>query len=73
MQLKMLPNEVLNAVTVNGAYAMGLEATHGTITPGKTANLIVTSPMPSFGFMAYSYGSSQITKVLLNGKIEYEE
>jgi len=70
MQLRMLPYEVLNAVTINGAYAMGLESTHGTITPGKLANLIVTHPMPGFGFMPYSYGSSQINKVILNGNIQ---
>ncbi len=70
MQLKMLPFEVLNAVTINGAYAMGLEETHGTITTGKAANLLVTKPMPGFGFMPYSYGVSQISKVILNGKIE---
>ena len=66
----MLPYEVLNAVTRNGAYAMGLEQTHGTITPGKVANLIITQTMPGFGFMPYSYGSSQISKVILNGKIQ---
>lgn len=70
MQLRMLPYEVLNAVTINGAYAMGLEKTHGTITPGKLANLVVTKPMPGFGFMPYSYGSSQISKVILNGIIQ---
>ena len=70
MQLRMLPYEVLNAVTINGAYAMGLESTHGTISPGKLANLIVTHSMPAFGFMPYSYGSSQINKVILNGNIQ---
>ena len=70
IQLKMLPYEVLNAVTRNGAYAMGLEETHGTVTPGKVANLIITDPMPRFGFMPYAYGSSQINKVILNGKIQ---
>jgi len=70
IQLKMLPFEVLNAVTRNGAYAMGLEETHGSITPGKVANLIITEPMPDFGFMPYAYGSSQINKVILNGKIQ---
>ena len=70
MLLKMLPYEVLNAVTRNGAYAMGLEATHGSITPGKVANLIITKAIPDFGFMPYSYGSSQIDKVILNGKIQ---
>jgi len=70
IQLKMLPYEVLNAVTRNGAYAMGLEETHGTITPGKVANLIITGPMPGFGYMPYSYGTSQIRNVILNGKIQ---
>ena len=70
IQLKMLPYEVLNAVTRNGAFAMGLEYSLGTITPGKVANLIITHPMPSFGFMPYAYGSSQINKVILNGKIQ---
>jgi imidazolonepropionase len=70
MQLKMLPFEVLNAVTRNGAYAMGLEESHGSITPGKVANLIITEPMPGFGYMPYSYGSSQIKKIILNGKIQ---
>lgn len=70
MQLRMLPYEVLNAVTINGAYAMGLESTHGSITPGKIANLVITHPIPGFGFMPYAYGSSQISKVILNGNIQ---
>lgn len=69
-QLKMLPHEVLNAATRNGAYAMGLEASHGSITPGKLANLIITKAMPGFGFMPYSYGTSQIRKVIINGQIQ---
>jgi imidazolonepropionase len=73
IQLRMLPTEVLNAVTINGAYAMGIEKTHGTITAGKVASLIVTRPMPSLGFMPYSYGTSQISKVILKGKIEKGE
>lgn len=70
IQLKMLPFEVLNAVTRNGAYAMGLEETHGSLTPGKVANLIITEPISGFAFMPYAYGSSQINKVILNGKIQ---
>ncbi|HDS07425.1 MAG TPA: imidazolonepropionase [Bacteroides sp.] len=69
MQLRMLPHEVLNAVTLNGAYAMGVEKTHGSVAVGKTASLIITKPMPSFGFMPYAYGTSQIGKIILNGKI----
>ncbi len=70
IQLKMLPNEVLNAVTQNGAYAMGIENSHGSITPGKVANLIITKPMSSFGFMPYSFGTSQIQEVIIQGKIQ---
>jgi len=70
MQLKMLPYEVLNAVTLNGACAMDLSQSHGSITPGKVANLIITDPMPSFGFMPYSYGTSQIRRVILNGEFQ---
>jgi len=70
IQLKMLPYEVLNAVTINGAYAMGISDTHGTVAVGKKANLIVTHPIPSFGFMPYAYGTSQIHYLILNGKIE---
>ncbi len=69
-QLKMLPYEVLNAVTLNGAYAMGLDQSHGTITPGKRANLIITRPISSFGYIPYAYGTTQIDKVILNGKIQ---
>ncbi len=69
-QLKMLPYEVLNAVTQNGAFAMGIEETHGSITVGKVASLIITNPIPSFSFMPYSYGTSQIQKVIINGKIQ---
>jgi len=68
-QIKMLPYEVLNAVTRNGAYAMGLEESHGSISPGKAASLVITIPMPGFGFMPYSYGTSQIQKVIINGQI----
>jgi imidazolonepropionase len=70
MQMKMLPYEVLNAVTRNGAYAMGLEDSIGSITPGKKANLIITHPIPGFGYIPYSFGTSQIRKVILNGKIQ---
>jgi imidazolonepropionase len=61
---------VFHAVTQNGAYAMGVDEILGSITPGKLANLLITVPMPDFGFMPYSYGSSQIQKVIINGEIQ---
>jgi len=63
----MTPNEVVNASTLNGAYAMGLEATHGTITPGKKANIIITEPMDQLGAMMYSFGRNKIERVIIGG------
>lgn len=67
--LKMLPEEAINAVTVNSAYAMGLSETHGSVARGKTANLFITSEIPSYEYFIYAFGSSLIETVILNGKI----
>ena len=69
IRLKMLPEEALNASTINGAYAMGLSDTHGSITPGKVANVFITKEIPSFEYFPYAFGSDLIDTVILNGKI----
>lgn len=66
---KMLPEEAINAATINGASAMELNATHGSITRGKSANMFITKPMPSIAYLPYSFGSSLIDTIILNGKI----
>ena len=66
---KLLPEEALNAVTSNTAYAIGLQDSHGSITPGKKANFIITEPMSSFEFFAYAFGSNLIDKVYIDGKV----
>ncbi|AUP81353.1 imidazolonepropionase [Flavivirga eckloniae] len=68
IKMKMAPEEAINAATLNGAYAMGLEDKVGSITKGKQANLILTKPINSFGFIPYSFGMNQIDKVYLKGK-----
>lgn len=68
INMKMLPAEVINATTINSAYAMGAEATLGSVTPGKKANLLVTKPVPGINYIPYAYGSNIIEKVILNGK-----
>ena len=70
MQMKMLPTEVINATTINGAYAMGLEKTHGSISKGKIANLIITKAIPGINYIPYAYGSDIIDRVILNGNID---
>lgn len=68
IKMKMTPEEAINAATINGAYAMGLSKTHGSITKGKKANLILTKPIPSYSFLSYAFGSNLIDSVLINGE-----
>lgn len=69
IRMKMLPEEAINAVTLNSAYAMGLSGTHGSITPGKKANLFITKKIPSYEYMPYAYGTNLVDKVILNGEV----
>jgi imidazolonepropionase len=69
IKLKMLPEEVINAVTLNSAYAMGLSETHGSIAIGKVANVFITKEIQSYEFMPYAFGSNLIDTVILKGKI----
>ena len=66
IKMKLTPQEALNAATVNGAYALGLAGSHGTICRGQLANFIVTKPMPSFAYFSYSYTENLIEKVIVN-------
>ena len=66
--MKMLPEEVINAATINGAYALGIEETHGSIARGKVANLFITKPIPGYEFLPYAYGSQLVETVILNGE-----
>ncbi len=68
IQMRMLPEEAINAATLNGAYAMELGEELGSITPGKRANLIFTKPVPSLAYIPYSFGNNLIDKVMINGR-----
>jgi imidazolonepropionase len=68
IQMKMLPEEAVNAATMNGAYAMELEREVGSITVGKKASLIFTKPVPSLAYLPYSFGTSLVDKVMINGE-----
>ncbi|PZW42346.1 imidazolonepropionase [Mesonia algae] len=68
IKMRMTPEEAINAATVNAAYAMGISETHGSITKGKKANLILTKEIPSYGFLPYSFGSNHIENVFLEGQ-----
>ena len=64
----MIPEEAINATTINSAYAMGVEDILGTITKGKIANFFITKPISTIEFMPYAYGSNKVAKVYLKGK-----
>ena len=67
IQMKLLPEESVNAATINGAFAMGLGKSLGSVTKGKIANLIITTPVPSLAYLPYSFGSNCIDKVIIRG------
>ncbi|MEW5675261.1 imidazolonepropionase [Flavobacterium enshiense] len=69
IKMKMTPEEAINAATINGAYAMGISETHGSITKGKSASIIITKPLTSYYQLPYAFGSNLIDQVIVNGKM----
>jgi imidazolonepropionase len=67
---KLTPEEAINAVTINSAYAMGLEEELGSIAVGKKANFFITKEIPTVEFMPYAYGSNKVETVILNGEVQ---
>ncbi len=68
IKMRLLPEEAINAATINSAYAMGLNKDYGSISKGKVANLFITQPIPSIEFIPYAYTTPIIDKIFLNGK-----
>ena len=72
VNMHLTPIEVINAATINGSYAMGLENKLGLIQRGKIANLIITKEIESINYIPYSMGKNNVNKVIINGKIYYD-
>jgi len=70
IKYRMLPEEAINAVTLNSAYAMGVNDELGSIAVGKRANLFITKSISTYEFMPYAYGSNKIETVILNGEVQ---
>jgi imidazolonepropionase len=68
IRMRLLPEEAINAATLNGAYAMSLGDRLGSITIGKRANLILTRPLPSLAYLPYAFGSNLIDRVMIGGE-----
>ena len=69
IKMRLSPEEALNALTINAAYAMGLEQSHGTITIGKKAHVIITQPIEQLSDLPYHFGQNMISNVLINGNL----
>jgi imidazolonepropionase len=70
IKYNMLPQEVINATTLNSAYAMGISDSLGSISKGKTANLFITSEMAGIESLPYHFGSNMIETVIINGEVQ---
>ncbi len=70
--MKLMPEEALNAVTINGACAIELESTHGSIERGKIASVIITKPVPSLAYIPYHFGMEIIKTIIINGNVFHE-
>ncbi|MFI5221125.1 MAG: imidazolonepropionase [Bacteroidia bacterium] len=68
-QMKLSPEEAINATTINGAYALELSNTHGSIAKGKVANVFITKKIPSLAYIPYSFGVDMVEEVIAGGKI----
>jgi len=69
IKLRMLPEEAINAATINGAFAMDLQDGFGSIAKGKIASVFITSEIPSIAYLPYAFGSDLIETVILKGKV----
>ncbi|MDY0198014.1 MAG: imidazolonepropionase [Tenuifilaceae bacterium] len=67
--MRLVPEEAINATTINSAYAMGISDTHGSIARGKVANVFITKPISSYEFMPYAFTTNLIDTVILNGEL----
>jgi imidazolonepropionase len=68
IQMRMLPEEAINAATINGAYSIELQNEVGSISIGKKANLIFTKQTPSLAYLPYFFGNNLIDKVMIGGE-----
>jgi imidazolonepropionase len=64
VKMKMTPEEAINALTINAAYAMGLSESHGTISLGKKTPIIITKEIPSLAYIPYAFGDNHIERLI---------
>ena len=68
LHLKMTPNEVLTAVTINAAYAIDRADKIGSIEVGKNADFVVFDAF-NVEYLMYHFGINHTKKVYKNGNL----
>jgi imidazolonepropionase len=68
IKMKMMPEEAINAITINAAYALEMEKRMGSISKAKDASLIITKPISSLAYLPYSFGNHVVDRMLINGE-----
>jgi imidazolonepropionase len=68
INLRMTPDEVLAAVTINAARALALEDEVGSIEPGKTADLVIWR-VPTSARIPYHPGADLVRTVIKRGRV----
>ncbi len=71
IKMNMTPEEAINAATINGAYAMNLSKSVGSITKSKKANFIITKKIPNYHMIPYHFGNHQIESIYIDGKKQH--
>jgi imidazolonepropionase len=64
VKMKLTPEEALNALTINAAYAMGLSETHGRIALGRKSPLLLTKQIPSLAYIPYAFGDMHVERII---------
>jgi imidazolonepropionase len=64
IKMKLTPEEAINALTINAAYAMGISDTHGTISLGKSGHVIITNEIPSLAYIPYAFGDNHVEQIV---------
>ena len=64
IKMKLTPEEAINALTLNAAYAMGINKTHGSISLGKSGNVLITNEIPSLAYIPYAFGENHIERLI---------
>jgi imidazolonepropionase len=64
IKMKLTPEEAINALTLNAAYAMGINETHGSISLGKSGNVLITNEIPSLAYIPYAFGENHIERLI---------